>query len=88
MESTDTIEAMNDRIHAATIKLREDNFRDGFSFMMFSKNLSEGEAYHEYSDGHIELTQLEKEDDDMVSKVVKTLSKEDADRVRAEYLEE
>jgi hypothetical protein len=85
MESTDTIEALNQRILARTIELREDNFRKGFPFMMFAKELSEGEAYLEYSDGHIELTRLEEKGDDMVSKVVKTLSKEEADRFRAEY---
>jgi hypothetical protein len=85
METTDTIAAMNSRILAATIQLREDALNKGNPFMMFSENLPSGEAYLEYPDGHIEITKIDEEDEGNKMKSVKTLSKVEADKVRYEY---
>ncbi|MGF7083035.1 hypothetical protein [Mucilaginibacter sp. UYCu711] len=85
METTDTIEAMNNRIHEATIQLREDNFNRGIPFMMFSDNLPDGEAYLEYPDGKIEVVRIDEEGEENNLTTVKILSKVEAERVRIEY---
>lgn len=81
----DTIEALDERIKAATIQLRDENFRKGFPFMMFSENLPDGEAYLEYPDGRIEVTRIDEAGNKNEMKLVKVLSDEEAKQVRREY---
>jgi len=66
-------------------KLREDDLKRGYCFMVFDENLPEEEAYYEYPDGTIRIERLDKQNLDIPRAVIKTLSKSEATAVRRRH---
>ena len=81
----DRIAATSERLRQATINLRNDNFKKGFSFMILSENLPDGEAYLEFPDGHIELTGIEELGNNIKLISIRTLSAIEEQLVRKEH---
>jgi len=71
--------------YLATIKeIRSKNFSKNLPFLILSDKLPEGQAYREFSDGHIELQEIFAIGSKYSFKVLKTLTIQEADKIRRE----
>jgi len=69
--------------YAVTINaLRTQNFRKNLPFLILAKNLPEGQVYREFCDGRIEQQEVFVEGTRYNHKVIRILSKEEAEAVR------
>lgn len=65
-------------------QIRQKNFSKNLPFLILSEKLPDGQVYHEFPDGHIELQKLNKNDLSISFTLVKTLSATTADQLRKE----
>lgn len=65
-------------------ELRLKNFGKNLPFLILSETLPEGQIYREFSDGRIEIHEVYSEGSDIGSRLISTLTPENAEKVRLE----
>jgi hypothetical protein len=65
-------------------ELRLKNFKINLPFLILSEKLPQGQSYREFSDGHIEIQKIYSVGSELKSKHIRTLTQEEAEKVRLE----
>ncbi|GAA3933647.1 hypothetical protein GO495_17335 [Chitinophaga oryziterrae] len=79
------INKLEDKVSVAFYRLRATSFNKNLPFLILSDKLPEGQAYREYADGRIEIHEVHTRGANLTSKLIKKLSKQEADKVRTTY---
>jgi hypothetical protein len=86
MTSLETeIALQHKKVNAVIKELRKKKFDSDLPFLILSEDLPEGQAYREFADGCIEIQEVYENGADLKSKVVRTLTKTEAEEVRLKY---
>ncbi len=78
---TDEI-TQEDKYTATILGIRKANFERNIPFLILSDDLPDGQAYREFNDGHIEIQEVYTEGANIKSKLVRILSRIEADKIR------
>ena len=78
--------AVKEKKYLNTIKtLRLKNFSNSLPFLMLSENLPDGQSYLEFPDGKIIVHEIFLEGTIVGTKIVRTLSSNEAGQIRKDY---
>jgi len=79
--------ASQDKKFAATIeKLRKSNFSNNLPFLILSNELSEGQGFYEFADGHIEIQEVYTVGADIETRFIRRLTDAEANRIRETHM--
>jgi len=65
--------------------LRANNFRKDLPFLILSESLPEGQVYKEFADGRIEIQEVASAGKNFRTRVIKVITRIQADRIRKSY---
>lgn len=72
-------------LRSVITRLREEDLKKGYAFLIFDDTLPEDQAYYEYPDGRICIEQLDKRNIEIPRVLVKALNRKESDAVRKKY---
>jgi hypothetical protein len=79
-----TTELQDKTLLTIHIRLRDRNFSRGLPFLILSEKLPHGQVYHEHAGGRIELQEVYTVGSEINTRVIRTLSIIEAEKVRRE----